>query len=299
MKKIKTLTTLKFHSEHLNEIISGKVELITPEMAKNDLKSTTFKNRRLKESALQKYKSDLEEGRWQVNGEPIIYDRDGNLVNGFHRLTALSNSNSPGALFFVVRGIDPKAVSTIDCGSVRTVKDRVDINGESQIKNVKTASSALMIREGLKNGYQLRAKDSIASRGITFSHGPYISDSKKLAIFKKESVAINWCISLSNRVKNSSIDLKNLTRGTITGLSLYLLTEKSENLGMISEFFDRLSGKIPDNKLIICLRTKLNKKSISSAETFHYFSKAWEHFKNGETEITKLPKYKPVNEKVD
>lgn len=101
---------------------------ITADVAEVLLKRKN-KNRTIHLSQLSKIKRSLEQGRWQINGETIIFDDQGNLIEGQHRLqAALDTKVSIWTL--VVHGINFERFKTMGQGSKRTAGDILGINGE-------------------------------------------------------------------------------------------------------------------------------------------------------------------------
>lgn len=99
--------------------------LITPPVAKEWLAHSPG-NRRIHINLIEKYARQYRAGQWMVNGEAIIFDRNGHLRNGHHRLLACIQTGL--AFRSDVRfGIDPEAYKTIDSGGVRTVGDNLSI----------------------------------------------------------------------------------------------------------------------------------------------------------------------------
>lgn len=84
--------------------LTCEVEVITPEMAEAYL-ANNFKHRDIKESKVDKYVETLKNGEWRFNGKVITFNKDGVLMNGQHRLSAVVKSGIP-IKTLVVRGID-------------------------------------------------------------------------------------------------------------------------------------------------------------------------------------------------
>ena len=84
----------------------NKVEVVrmTPDMARAILKNNP-NNRNVKRDRVSLYASDMEKGRWQLNGESIVIDADGNLKDGQHRLMAVVKSQCTVPMI-VVSGVD-------------------------------------------------------------------------------------------------------------------------------------------------------------------------------------------------
>lgn len=103
------------------------IEWIDPARA-DELLAMNTKNRRQAAACIERYASDMAEGRWVFNGAPIVIDTDGRLADGQHRLEALKASGST-LPFLVVNGVQPSAFETIDDGKKRSVGDVLGIEG--------------------------------------------------------------------------------------------------------------------------------------------------------------------------
>jgi hypothetical protein len=72
---------------------------------------------------VRRYKADMDDHRWPLTGEPIIFDSEGNLQDGQHRLAALAEAHVKHVGFTVVRGAAPDTFIVLDNGAVRKVSD--------------------------------------------------------------------------------------------------------------------------------------------------------------------------------
>jgi len=109
--------------------IDAEVEEITPDLAREYLNKMA-KNRKVKESVVNSYASDMTAGLWRENGETVIFNKLGELTDGQHRLAAIVKSGITQKLL-VARGVEPEVMSTIDVGKRRTVGDMLTIEGFS------------------------------------------------------------------------------------------------------------------------------------------------------------------------
>lgn len=105
--------------------ITSQAELITPELAMKWLEGNTH-NRPLTHTAVALYLTDMKAGRWKLDGEPIIFDWDGTLQDGQHRLWACIESKTP-FWSVVTRGVDPASFDVIDTGKKRSASDLLGI----------------------------------------------------------------------------------------------------------------------------------------------------------------------------
>lgn len=109
----------------------ASVQTITPKLAHDWLEKFNQGNRPVSQAVVDKYADDMKHGRWQLNGEPIIFGMDGRLLNGQHRLwaCALSGTNFQT---IVTRGITDEAFRTLDSGKNRSTADALYLLGHQK-----------------------------------------------------------------------------------------------------------------------------------------------------------------------
>lgn len=100
------------------------VYTITPEIALKILKSHNPYNRIISSNKLSQYKKLFKSNNFQSDGNspPIVFDWDGNLIDGQHRVLAVAKSNVE-AKFTCLFGFDPNARFYFDQGKPRTTSD--------------------------------------------------------------------------------------------------------------------------------------------------------------------------------
>lgn len=106
----------------------ASVKTISPTLAKRWLRKNT-KNRRIKQGNVERIADDILNDRWHENGQSIVFDVDGTIVDGQHRLLAIVLADRP-VRAVVVTGVLADAMPTIDCGVARSFADVCSINGE-------------------------------------------------------------------------------------------------------------------------------------------------------------------------
>lgn len=120
------------------EGVYTKILEITPEVAREMLVSNT-RNRPVNKIHLNHLEGVFRQGDMILNGETIIFNADGVLLNGQHRLMACVNT---GVSFdaMVVYGIsDPMAFKTQDGGKKRSTPDSLALGGEVMCHNLAAA----------------------------------------------------------------------------------------------------------------------------------------------------------------
>lgn len=106
-------------------------EDIDPEQAAAILKLSNAMNpRKIVLEHAMRIAEQIERDQWVPNGEAIIFDSTGSLIDGQHRLSACVLANKP-IRSLVVRGVAPEARETIDViQRARTVHDIVRGRGQ-------------------------------------------------------------------------------------------------------------------------------------------------------------------------
>ena len=125
-------------------MVTSKVETITPEIARDYLSKNSRNPRKtMDRSVIRKYADDIEAGLWQLNGEAIIFDEDGFLKNGQHRLCAVILANKP-IRTLVVRGVG-REITTWDGQYRRTITQNVNAGGEMAINSNVTSAAGIIV----------------------------------------------------------------------------------------------------------------------------------------------------------
>lgn len=119
--------------------VTAEIALITPEVA-DDMLERNVRNRPVNKRHYESLGQTMISGDYVLNGEPIIIDSDGNVLDGQHRLYGCIYSGKP-FLTLIVRGIDPKAFDTIDGGRARTTGEVLAIEGEANSNAIAGAIS--------------------------------------------------------------------------------------------------------------------------------------------------------------
>lgn len=121
---------------------SASVVYVAPDMAERWL-GRNVKNRKLKERNIARFARDMKNGRWQITGEAIKFDVNGNLIDGQNRLTAVVASGATVPMF-VVRGLAPESQEVMDSGTPRNAKDALTLRGYASAKDLSPVAVALM-----------------------------------------------------------------------------------------------------------------------------------------------------------
>lgn len=130
----------------LEDVVSYVRRIEPSEAAK--LTERFYANTHVDRRFLQAYVRDMGEGRWMLNGAPLVLSKDGRVLDGRVRLLASVAANSPFDTL-VVEGIEPEAYETLDAVRRRRLADILAIRSE---KHGRALGAALKIVWSYTNG---------------------------------------------------------------------------------------------------------------------------------------------------
>lgn len=103
-------------------------------------------NRPVNRIAIERYKRDMEEGSWQFAGDPIRVDNTGRIIDGQHRLIALSEITSDIEIeFLLISGLEPESQMVMDQGVKRTTGQQLSILGVKNYNHVAAAAKFYLV----------------------------------------------------------------------------------------------------------------------------------------------------------
>lgn len=209
---------------------------INPEYAAFLLEGNS-KNRPISKSNVEFLASQMKDGLFKYNGDTIRVDRNGNLLDGQHRLSAIIASGTT-QMMTVIGGLDPETFLTIDQGRKRT------------------------------------AGDLFATSGVTTAtHGGYSAASKWLLIIEKKMLPSSYrslagrndlvieCFKHNEKLLRDGLRYANRERVVkimprTVGAAVFAHYAK-ENYLDACDFFEDLSSPHPKYKIVSLLKEKL------------------------------------------
>jgi hypothetical protein len=121
---------------------TGPVELangwhvVTPQLAE-DLLRRNEKNRKVTHAQVLYYAGQMQRNDWVKTGQPLIFDTNGNLNDGQHRLWS-SYLSSTAFTTYVISDIEPRPdmFAYIDNGKARTMADALATSGTNGLSGL-------------------------------------------------------------------------------------------------------------------------------------------------------------------
>lgn len=164
--------------------IKVKTVRVTPEKAAQWLEKN-MANRNVSQRTVERYAADMAAGKWQMNGEPIIFN-DQALLDGQHRLSAVVHAGVPVDML-VVNGVSCEAFRTIDSGKARTFAHTLSALGHKNCNNIAGALSMFACYER-GNPFQPDAGFTKAQLEEVLAKNKRIIESVKAAVAVRTSI---------------------------------------------------------------------------------------------------------------
>lgn len=235
--------------------MKSKIILVTPELAKEMLNHNTH-NRKIRKNRVDALVNEMKSGRFYENGESIVFDENGTLRDGQHRLMAVVESGK-SYHFNVVYGVPTENANLYDVGVKRTAMDSIELSDDENIKDLSSPRITGVANFFLKfkKGYQ----------GIAIPHSEtmnFIKNNEK-ALRVISNIAVSSCNGVT-------------TSGTISAMFAALVNGVDEKL--LTHFYQVLVTGLSDSKNdfpIIAFRNryygKLARSVGMSIQTDSYF----------------------------
>lgn len=261
------------------EQFKAEVVTITPELAADFLKMNT-RNRRKDNDSISAYAVAMQNGKWMLNGEPIIISDTNVILDGQNRLYACVKAGVPFETL-LVWGITEEAFKTIDIGKIRTAGDILFIDN---IKNANIVSASITRFFRLSIGRTSDTGAEESSGGIRLSKiGKNKSD---VLDFYRANEAT--CQEVGEHIVSLGQSGRMIMNGSIIGgYELYLILNKKHDKETVYSFFNQLvTGKNVENSTILVLRDalirhRMKQKVLTGKQRSVYFAKTWNAYVTG------------------
>lgn len=255
-------------SQTLSQMMGTQTMLVSPGLAKSWL-GLNKDNRGLNERHIARLSESMSKGDWKLNGQGLVFSKEGLLLDGQHRLHAIIKADKP-VMFDVRFGVDSSAMMTIDEGKRRNAADVLQIKG---VKNATAVSAACKVVMTYDNE--------------TSENPSRISRPSNVEVFNwlSENPEMNKVVSAAVKYYNVAPDSP-LSASRIAG---FMFICNRSNKEMSEEFFYKLSTGVglQIDGVVFKLRSRLSqaKNSTSLRLSKNYVdglvATAWNHYVQG------------------
>lgn len=251
--------------------IQTEILEITPEIAEKWLTRNDM-NRPRRKLFVTQLAEAIRRGEWRLNGEAIRFDRNGVLLDGQHRLTAVVEAGLP-IRSVVMWGLEPDVRDTVDTGRRRSLADVLAMHGEVAVSNLAAALNLIHL-------WNL-GEDALRSRS---RHR--LSPPQGLALLAREP-GIREAVSESNSVR---VELSRLVTPSVLVACWYRFSQLENGREDCEVFWEKIALEEGLNREHPCfaLRRLLVDNAYRRNKTtpmiMHaWIIKAWNAFRSGET----------------
>ncbi|MBU6529746.1 hypothetical protein HZS56_01190 [Streptomyces sp. A108] len=236
---------------------------VSPELAAEWLTRNTS-NRPLSKSAVQQLAGRIQRGEWQLTHQGIAFDEDGVLIDGQHRLAAITKAGATVPLT-VTHGVPRSSFTVMDTGRKRTGRDALALVGEANSTHLAAALRGLHLYLNAPNsawsgGSSVTSNDQLLTMldqhpGIrdALQHGIALNRACRITV---TAATIGWYVTTEAR---SDIDQTSWKEGIVTGARL----EPGD---------PRLTLR---NTMLSLATGKAHRRRDDSREHLLYYLKAW------------------------
>lgn len=198
------------------------VETITPAKAREYLDKSGG-NRNISKVVVESYALTMKQGKWLLNGEPIVFDVDDVLLNGHHRLHAVIKAGVP-IKTFVTRGVEHDSYTTFDCGRHRTVGQLISMQG---INNYNTVAATV------STSYKL-ANNMVVGENHGIEKGRGRTNTMMIEMFNQDRELYITCGSFAVAMRNKCNIIE---CSIIGGVTHFLVRHCGYNIEFVKGFF--------------------------------------------------------------
>jgi hypothetical protein len=234
-------------------------------------------NRNVRQNLVDCYARDMEDGNWEMTGEPVKFATDGRLLDGQHRLHAIVKSGVTLNLL-VVRGLPTRAQLVMDSGARRTAADALAMDGRDHSTFL---SSGARVAIGLSRG----SADNLHSLRITHA---------EIRTFVDSTPAFVEAVGLFHGYSKAIASPKGVLAYVAWRLCMVDATAAKEFFDAVASQ-EMLRGNDPRMVLAKRLYGIRESRVLETVDAYvALFFRAWNHWREGSS-ISMLKTVRPVS----
>lgn len=198
---------------------------ITPRMARAMILQNT-NNRPLAPQRVEMLRNEIEAGRWKETHQGIAFNKDGDLLDGQHRLAAIIAAGK-SVFMTATFGLEDSAVLAIDTGKTRSNGDILGLNGYMDGARLAAAARLAMQLEAIWN-------NNGKAVGKAFRPTPAM-----IAAWVKANPDMVGCVKVGIDFQNA---MKRGGTGAAAASAFFML--KATDMATVTKFFTKVTSGI-------------------------------------------------------
>ena len=244
-----------------------KLVEVTPDMAFEMLEKNTM-NRNIDEKRVRQYAKDMKSNRWAQNGSTIVIAEDGTLLDGQHRLWAITEAKIPVQLL-IVYNADKDSIVTMDIGKARTANNILQIEQSAHPGTAAKLTKLLWIHDFMDC--------NLTPETCRMS----VSNSNLRTFYNERKEMIERAANLAEHGKHPFVK-------AYMALAFCIIGRSTAHRDKLADFFETLKtgANLTTRHPIMTLRTRLldnrlKVRTLSVQETLATYIRVWNAYVRG------------------
>ena len=244
-----------------------KLVEVTPDMAFEMLEKNTM-NRNIDEKRVRQYAKDMKSSRWALNGSTIVIAEDGTLLDGQHRLWAITEAKIPVQLL-IVYNADKDSIVTMDIGKARTANNILQIEQSAHPGTAAKLTKLLWIHDFMDC--------NLTPETCRMS----VSNSNLRTFYNERKEMIEHAANLAEHGKHPFVK-------SYMALAFCIIGRSTAHRDKLADFFETLKtgANLTTRHPIMTLRTRLldnrlKVRTLSVQETLATYIRVWNAYVRG------------------
>lgn len=246
------------------DIIIKKMKF-SPDSAKLIIENSdkVFQNRKSNPNTYSVYLDDMENNNWKTNGETIKFDKEGALIDGRNRLSAVSIGNKDMD-FLAVCNIERDTVDTIDIGLKRSLEHVLKIQeGTYKTGTASIVRSKLMLDTG---------RISVGASDTTLK----LSRLNCVKEYEENVIFYNGIAGYVKNVYNDSCGV--LGKTEVGAIYAHLVKTLKWDENIVQDFFNKLEAHEKKSIFFTTYDKLINKKICRLKDRYIQYMICWNSF---------------------
>lgn len=259
--------------------VKATIDDLTPAIASFLLENNN-ENRIIRQHVVDSYARDMANGKWAVNGEPIIISSDGQLNDGQHRCWAVIQCGRSVRTAFVF-GVGRDTRSTVDQGIARRLSDYLQMEGVVTVNATRVATLAAMV-------YRYKSGGSVAASSGRDSGKTARATKQELVELVERDLSIQRAVNLC---PTEGKQLRSVASASIFMFFLWLVSKTNEDHEVVSfleKIIKGLNLNAGDPELYVRGRLMAEKGRMRPNEATELLIRGWNAHCRGE-KVRSLP----------